>query len=106
MRSEVFPSCTMDPTVLISSRIGSRNGEMLLSKGPVGPNNTMMKTFLGKDKHLYRLRREAVDVPSLQMFKARLDKELGSLICWVAALPMVGDWNWNVPSNRSHSMIS
>jgi len=30
--------------------------------------------------------------PSLEMFKARLDGALGSLSCWVAALPMTGAW--------------
>jgi len=31
-------------------------------------------------RHWHRLPREAVDVPSLKMFKARLDGALGSLI--------------------------
>lgn len=44
MRSEVFPSCTVDQTVPATSRIG-KNGEMQLSKDPVGPDNTMIKTF-------------------------------------------------------------
>ena len=30
--------------------------------------------------------REAVDAPSLEAFKARLDEVLGSLIWWAAAL--------------------
>ena len=29
---------------------------------------------------------EAVDAPSLQAFKARLDLALGSLVCWLATL--------------------
>ena len=33
--------------------------------------------------------REAVDVPSLEVFKVRLDGVLGSLIWWVAVLPVV-----------------
>jgi len=37
----------------------------------------------------HRLRREAVDVPSLEVFKVRLDGALGSLIWWVAVLPVV-----------------
>jgi len=36
------------------------------------------------------LPREAVDAPSLEVFKARLDEDLGSLSWWVAALPMAG----------------
>ena len=32
--------------------------------------------------------REAVDAPSLEVFKIRLDKALGNLIQWVACLPM------------------
>ena len=41
-----------------------------------------------------RLPREAVGAPSLGVFKARVDGALGSLSCWVAALPMAGNWNW------------
>ena len=37
--------------------------------------------------------KEAVDVPSLQAFKARLDVALGSLDCWLATLHIAGDWN-------------
>ena len=33
---------------------------------------------------------EVVDVPSLEVLKARLNRALGSLICWVAALPTPG----------------
>ena len=36
------------------------------------------------------LLREAVDAPSLETFKARLDGALGSLIWWVATLSMAG----------------
>jgi len=36
---------------------------------------------------------EAVDVPFLVEFKARLDGNLGSLSWWVAALSMAGHWN-------------
>ena len=59
-------------------------------------------------RNWHRLPREAVAVPSLKTFKARLDGALGSLIWWVAALPMAEGWNWmifKVPSNLSHSMI-
>jgi len=31
-----------------------------------------------------------VDAPSLKAFKARLDVALGSLVWWLATLPMVG----------------
>ena len=36
--------------------------------------------------HWNRLPKEAVDAPSLQAFKARLDVALGSLGCWLATL--------------------
>jgi len=42
---------------------------------------------------LNRLPKEAVDAPSLQAFKARLDVALGSLGCWLATLHVVGGWN-------------
>jgi len=41
-------------------------------------------------KHWHRLPREPVDAPPLEAFKAKLDGALGSLIWWVATLPMVG----------------
>ena len=34
--------------------------------------------------------KEAVDAPSLEAFKARLDVALGSLIYWLASLHMAG----------------
>ena len=36
--------------------------------------------------HWNRLSREAVDAPSLEAFKARLDVALGSLVWWLAPL--------------------
>jgi len=43
--------------------------------------------------HWNRLPKEAVDAPSLQAFKARLDVPLGSLGCWLATLHIAGSWN-------------
>lgn len=43
-----------------------------------------------------------------EAFKARLEGAHGSLIWWVAALPMAEGWNWmilKVPSNLSHAVI-
>ena len=40
-----------------------------------------------------RLSKEAVDVPSLEPFKARLDVALGSLVWWLATLHIAGGWN-------------
>ena len=34
--------------------------------------------------------KEAVDAPSLEAFKARLDVALGSLVCWLATLHIAG----------------
>ena len=39
---------------------------------------------------LNRLPKEAVDVPSLEAFKARLDVALDSLVCWLATLHIAG----------------
>ena len=52
--------------------------------------------------------KEAVDAPSLQAFKARLDVALGSLGCWLATLHIAGGWNCMstvVLCNSGHSMI-
>jgi len=57
--------------------------------------------------HWNRLPKEAVDAPSLQAFKARLDVALGSLVCWLATLHIAGGWNWMsivVLFNPGHSM--
>ena len=42
-------------------------------------------------RHWNRLPREVVNALSLEVFKARVDGILGSLIYWVAALPMSGE---------------
>jgi len=39
---------------------------------------------------LNRLPKEAVDAPSLEAFKARLDVALGSLVCWLVTLHIAG----------------
>ena len=39
---------------------------------------------------LNRLPKEAVDAPSLQAFKARLDVALDSLVCWLVTLHIAG----------------
>ena len=52
--------------------------------------------------------KEAVDAPSLEAFKARLDVALGSLVCWLATLHIGGGWNWMsivVLFNPGHSRI-
>ena len=41
-------------------------------------------------RHWNRLPREAVDAPSLEVFKARLDGALSSLVWWKVSLPMAG----------------
>jgi len=38
------------------------------------------------------LPKEAVDAPSLEAFKARLDVALGSLVWWLATLHIAGGW--------------
>ena len=37
-----------------------------------------------------RLLKEAVDAPSLEALKARLDVALGSLVCWLVTLHIAG----------------
>ena len=40
--------------------------------------------------HWNRLPKEVVDAPSLEAFKARLDVAVGSLVQWLATLPVAG----------------
>jgi len=57
---------------------------------------------------LDRLPKEAVDAPSLQAFKARLDVALGSLVCRLVTLHIAGGWNSMsivVLFNPGHSMV-
>ena len=59
--------------------------------------------------HWNRLPKEVVDAPSLEAFKARLDVTLGSLVWWLATLPVAGglklDGRWRSFFNPGHSMI-
>ena len=58
--------------------------------------------------HWNRLPKEAVDAPSLEAFKARLDVALGSLVCWLVTLHIAGGWNGMsivVLCNPGHSMM-
>ena len=41
-------------------------------------------------RHWHRLPSEAVDVPSLEALKARLDGAVSSLVCWEVSLPTAG----------------
>ena len=61
-----------------------------------------------RNNHWNRLPKEAVDAPSLQALKARLDVALGSLGCWLATLNIAGGWNWMsivVLCNPGHSVV-
>ena len=58
--------------------------------------------------HWNRLPKEAVDAPSLEAFKARLDVALGSLVWWLVTLHIAGGWNWMITVvlfNPGHSMF-
>ena len=58
--------------------------------------------------HWNRLPKEAVDAPSLEAFKARLDVALGSLVWWLVTLHIAGGWKYIiivVLFNPGHSMI-
>jgi len=57
-------------------------------------------------RHWNRLPRELVDAPSLEVFKARLDGALSTVVWWKVSLPMAGGWNeiaYKVSSNPNHS---
>jgi len=41
-------------------------------------------------RHWHRLPREAVDVPSLEVFKVSLDGALSNVLWWKVSLPMTG----------------
>jgi len=46
-------------------------------------------------KHWHRLPREAVDAPSLEVLKARLDGALSNLVWWKMSLLMAGGLELN-----------
>jgi len=59
-------------------------------------------------EHWNRLPKEAVDAPSLEAFKARLDVAPGSLVWWLATLHIAEGLKqviFEVLFNPSHSMI-
>ena len=41
-------------------------------------------------RHWHRLPREAVDAPTLEVFKTRVDGAFGNLVWWEVSLPMAG----------------
>ena len=58
--------------------------------------------------HWNKLPKEAVDAPSLEAVKARLDVALGSLVWWLVTLQMAGSWNMMIVVvlfNPGHPMI-
>ncbi|KAK4818682.1 hypothetical protein QYF61_017903 [Mycteria americana] len=56
-----------------------------------GRQDTRKKFFTMRVvRHWNRLPREVVDAPSLETFKARLDRALSNLIWWKMSLPMAG----------------
>ena len=58
--------------------------------------------------HWNRLPKQAVDAPSLEAFKARLDVALGSLVWWLATLHIAHSRKWMITVvvfNSGHSMI-
>ena len=59
-------------------------------------------------RHWNRLPREAVDTPSLGVFKIRLDGALSTLVWWKMSLLMAWGLNqmiFKVPSNPYYSLI-
>jgi len=56
-------------------------------------------------RHRHRLCRESMDASSLKVFKARLDGIPGSLIWWMATLPMEDQMSFKVLSNLIPPMI-
>ena len=58
-------------------------------------------------RHWHRLPTEAVDAPSLEVFKVRLDGALSNLISWKMSLHTAGGWTGSslkVPFNPNHSV--
>jgi len=56
-------------------------------------------------RHWHRFPKDAMDAPSLAVFKAGLDGALSSLVWWKVPLPMALKMIFKVTSNPNHSMI-
>jgi len=57
-------------------------------------------------RHWHRLPQRPVGAPSMEVFKARLDGALGSLVWWVATSPQQGiGTGWALMSLPSQSHI-
>ena len=67
-------------------------GGMVLNRDRGGLSLDIRRKFFTQRvvTHWNRLPKEAVDAPSLEAFKARLDVALGSLVWWLATLHIAG----------------
>ena len=75
----------------LSESSDSRRGDSFKQKNSRFTLDVRNKFFTRRVvRHWNRLCREAVDAPSLEVFKVRLDGTLDSLIWWVETLPMAG----------------
>ena len=95
--------CPLLSLLRLLAEIGEGGGE-----GPkdlsAGGDDPMQRVVM----HWNRLPKEAVDAPSLEAFKARLNVALGSLGWWLATLHIAGGWNQMITVvlfNPGHAMI-
>jgi len=60
----------------------------MILKASISPKQTV---HMGETEDAFsELPKEAVDAPSLEALKARLDVALGSLVCWLVTLHIAG----------------
>ena len=93
---------------MVESQQAMQLGQVSFGKVKQSQGKYISLMFLFVFLPWFKLLREAVDAPSLEVLKAKLDGDLGSLSWWGTALLMAGGWNWvgfEVSSKLSHSMI-
>ena len=102
LRAEGEANCT-------ATEMQSVVGEVSASDGYNGQEHKTISLGREEEKmHWDRLPKGAVNAPSLQAFKARLDVALGRLGCWLVTLHIAGGWNCMstvVLFNPGHSRI-
>ena len=75
---------------MYANRNRTRENDFKLKEGTIRLDVREKFSTLKEVRHWHRLPREAVGAPSMEVFRARLDESLGSLIWWGATLPMEG----------------